>query len=555
MEPSENDTKSLATWLDRTYTRYLKALQDTACDVDEHGQARSDASISLAPFLPVEFNACFLHSAYKQHAPELIGEFYSALEIIYDFKAHAILTSNLVIQSPGKLIHVTPVAVSDMQLAAGGILGKASSAATLDPDTLNALLEAVRKATTTGKPAGTKSSPLAIDLVRVIDARMFEGFIDSSFSTAKPALASLSAIAKHISSFISACSEGEIRNHPVQDKITGFIKVVSNALKSCSIDDLARAGSAFMPAGSAILGFHTADALTLFRVVKKSDSISIQLVPVAPYVEAFPVCSETFDKVARVMKARENVDGVCFFSISGLIDVFINFMDGVISGEHDADGRRLMQVLAEMLLRYIRDIRQTWQAYPKLILARLFHRFLLRFRRLRFDLPRIMPDRSAKVGLKFVADTLGENFSLVICTQSKVEGKGKLFAVEISVEKMVPRVIKGIDPALLSMIAVDGNDVPAIAASLHEKLQVAVPCNNQFVIVLATGFSNAISSFLRSLFAPVTIYAFSVLGIFKALKSKKKFGMYPVPPKIQGFLSMKAVDLARKVSRAMFLRY
>jgi hypothetical protein len=432
MNQSRDTATSLESWLERSSTRFLKALQESACKASSGGIRQVEASIDMSPFLPIEVNDCFLESALNRHALDLAGALYHLLELVIDVPAKRVLAAYVIAQDAGRAVQVAGVDITSIQAPVAAALDQQASIATLDDAALDALLATASVA----KPAWGMAIP-SVDVVRIVDVRLHEQL--KAIAESNGGAASLDSIARAVGTLLAGCRDGLVRFHPVKDKLASFMCKAGSAMHGRVLEDIASAAGSFLPAGSAAIVLYTSDALTAFRVVRtRGGDTSIVALSVPGIEGLLPVVPDVLDALANKIRHDAGVDVVLFFSLAGLVESIEMLVDGIAAREHEKNGPGLVQSIMESLGFYARTFKHTWYSRPRAMVTKLFPRFLLRFAKIRLDLPRFLHDRAATSVVSAILGSVGKDFSLVVCLPVRRGGQASFQAIEISVKNLVP---------------------------------------------------------------------------------------------------------------------
>ncbi len=550
MNQSSDTATSLESWMARSYTRFLQTLQEHSCKAGSGGKEHGGESINLSPFLPLDVNACFLESAMNQHALDLTGALYRVLEVVIDVPAKRVLAANVIVQDTGKPLSVVGVDVGSIQGPVANALGQVASVATLDDAALGALLATAGVA----KPAGGPAIP-AVDLVRVVDAKLFEQLMAIDGPNVKmPSVASMSRV---IATILAGYRDGLVRPYPIKDKLASFACKAGAAMRGLALEDVAAAASTFLPVGSAAVVLYTGDAMTAFRVERsKGGETAIAALHVSGADDLLPVVPDVLDALADKIRRVAGVDVVLFFSLSGLMEPITMLVDGIASREHDKNGPGIVQAILESLGLYARTFKLTWYSRPRAMLTKLFPRFLLRFAKIRLDLPRFLHDRAATSAVSALLGNFGQDFSLVVCFPVKSAGQTTTRTLEVTVKNLVPVGIVSIEPAVLAGVDLDTQDASRLAQGLFERLSTAMPvAGSRFVLVIGSKVAAAVASAWKSMFRRVAWNPFALLNVLKRCRDPRSLGLHPMPQGIGNLLKSKPKDVVRQLSKSFILRY
>jgi hypothetical protein len=550
MNQSSDTATSLESWLARSYTRFLQALQEHACKASPGGIRQGEASIDMSPFLPIEVNACFLESALNQHALDLAGALYHVLEIVIDVPAKKVLAANVIVQETGKPVQVVGVDMGSIQASVAAALGQRASVAELDDAALDALLATAGVA----RPAGSTAIP-PVDVVRVVDAR-FHGRL-MALAEKDGGTASLDSLARALGTLLAGCRDGLVRFHPVKDKLDSFVCKVGSAMRGLVLEDIATAASTFLPAGSAAIVLYTSEAMTAFRAARsRNGETTIAALPVSGVDDLLPIVPDVLDALANEIRNDAGVDVVLFLSLAGLVESVETLVDGIAAREHERNGPGLVQSILESLGIYARTFKHTWYSRPRAMVTKLFPRFLLRFAKIRLDLPRFLHDRAATSAVSAILGSFGKDFSLAVCFPVRRDGEASIKAIEISLKNLVPVGLASIDPALLAGANMKAIDASNLAQTVHTRLATAAPVpGSRFVLVIAPKVAAAIASAWKTMFRRVAWNPFALLDVFKRCRDPRALGLYPMPQAIGDLLKSKHKDVVRQLSRSFILKY
>ncbi len=550
MNQSSDTATSLESWLARSYTRFLQALQEYACKASPGDIKQGEASIDLFPFLPIQVNVSFLESALNQHALDLTGALYHVLELVIDVPVRKVLAANVIAQDAGKPVQVAGVDVESIQESVAAAFGQRASVAELDDAALDALLATAGVA----KPAGNTTIP-HVDIVRVVDARFHEQLM--ALAEKGGVTASIDSLVRVLGTLLAGCRDGLVRFHPVKDKLASFVCKAGSAMRGLVLEDIASAVSMFLPAGSAAIILYTSEAMTTLRVSRSREGeIAIAALNVPGIDDLLPVVPDVLDALADKIRKGAGVDVVLFLSIAGLVESFGALVDGIAAREHDRNGPGLVQSILESLGFYARTFKQTWYSRPNAMVTKLFPRFLLRFAKIRLDLPRFQHDRAATSVVSAILGSFGKDFSLVVGFPVQRGGQASLKAIEITVNNLVPVGFSSVDPVVFAGFSTKSFDASNLAQTMHTRLATTAPVpGSRFVLVIGPKVAATIASVWKTMFRRITWNPFALLNVLKRCQDPKSLGLHPMPQAIGDLLKSKSKDVARQLSKAFILKY
>ncbi|MEX2718635.1 MAG: hypothetical protein Q6370_020245 [Candidatus Sigynarchaeota archaeon] len=553
MQQSSNNATSLEPWLSRTYVRFLQALQalqEHAGKASTSEKGRGSEFINMSPFLSLDIDARFLESATKKYTLDLAGALYRMLDLVIDVPAKRLLAASVIVQDTGKPASVINIDVSSIQDRVAAILGKQASVADLDESALNSLFKLACSMTL---PNGKAMPP--IDIIKVIDAKLFEQLMAIDEMESPPS--SVESMARRLAALLAACRDGLVRFYPIKDKLASFACKVGSAIQGRLLEDIAGMASTFLPSGSAAIVVHTGEAMAMFRVKRSMrGEASIAALSIAGIDGFLPVVPDILDALADKIRRDAGVDVVLFFSLDEIIDIITMTIDGIIAREHDKNGPGLARAISESIGLYARTFKLTWYSRPRAMLTKLFPRFLLRFAKIRLDLPRFLHDRAAMAVVSAFLDNFGKDFSMVACLPVRQHGQRTIKAIEITVKNLVPVRFSSVDPATFAGIRPDMIDASDVARTVHLRLGTTSPVPVlRYVLVIAPKIAETIASAWKTMFRRVAWNPFALLDVLKRCRDPRAFGLHPMPRQIGDMLKSKPKDVVRRLSNAYILKY
>nr|MDO8083575.1 hypothetical protein [Candidatus Sigynarchaeum springense] len=550
MNQSSNTATSFESWLSRTYARFLQALQEHASKTGTGGKGQGNESISMSPFLPLEVDAYFLESAMKKHALDLTGALYRVLELVIDMPAKRLLAASVIVQDAGKPVSVIGIDPGSIQDSITAAIGQRASVAELDDVSLGGMFAV---AGSLKHASGAVMPP--VDIMRVVDAKLFKQLME--IDEMKSPVSSFDSMSRRLTTLLAGCRDGLVRFHPIKDKLTSFACKVGSAIQGPFLEDIAAVASTFLPAGSAAVVLHTGEAMTAFRAERSADGeTSIAALPLTGTDAFLPVVPDIIDALADKIRLEASVDVVLFFSLGDIINIITMIIDDIAAREHDKNGPGLVQSILESIGLYARTFKLTWYSRPRAMLTKLFPRFLLRFAKIRLDLPRFLHDRAATAAVSAILDNFGKDFSMVVCFPVRQHGQRAIKLVEIEIKNLVPVRFSSVDPTTLHGIKPDMSDASDVARTVHSQLGTMSPVpGSRYVMAIGPKVAATIASVWETMFRRIAWNPFALLNVLKRCRNPQAFGLHPMPQRIGDMLKAKPKDVVRQLSRAYILKY